>query len=236
LFIFHSFIHTYIHLFIYSFILSAYFHSSWFIKKILYFSYIYYLFYFFICSFIYPSIHFFFLADTKPPKITQYRKSITVNGSETLEISCYIDGVPVPDVFWVKDNLTFAECTGSVLENSKHCKATVDTNADRFTVSWMGTHSLLTIHSASHMYDEGVWKCLAKSQVGKNEADLHVVVHGNDCFVFFLVFPLFFQFFLFLCLFVFSLSFLFVCLFLFLFCTKVLNKFKTAPKYKDAFL
>lgn len=102
-----------------------------------------------------------------------------MKGSETLQVSCQVDGVPTPDVFWVKSNQTFAECTGSVLENSKQCKATVDTNAARFTVRWKGTHALLTVHSASHMYDGGLWTCLARSQVGKVEADLHVIVHGK---------------------------------------------------------
>lgn len=100
-------------------------------------------------------------------------------GSQQLEIACHVVGNPIPDVLWVRNNQTLAECTGHVLETSKQCRPGVNQNSARFAVMWMGSHSKLQVYSASHMYDGGILKCLAKSQVGKVEANLDVVVHGK---------------------------------------------------------
>ena len=105
--------------------------------------------------------------NTSAPKIV----NSNMNGSEfklllgqPLDLFCEVDGVPSPDVIWLKDSRIFHH-------NESNNRITVRENL-RF-------HRYHLVFNFTQLEDEGVYECLATNRVGNNSGLSTLIIKSN---------------------------------------------------------
>ena len=107
------------------------------------------------------------------PRIIQHPADVTANEGSSASFTCIADGDPQPTVFWERDGVA----SSTMLPNLYY-------NGGRFFVTRLGESLQI---SKVEKQDEGVYTCLALSNIGNSFAKAKLTVIGRNfvvsCFV-----------------------------------------------------
>ena len=103
------------------------------------------------------------------PRIIQAPADLIANEGRSATFTCIADGDPQPTVFWEREG----KASSTMLPNMYYY-------GRRFFVSRLGESLKI---SKVEKEDEGVYTCLALSQIGNSHAKAKLTVIGKDVFV-----------------------------------------------------
>ena len=103
------------------------------------------------------------------PRIIQHPADVIANEGSSASFTCIADGEPQPTVFWEREG----KASSTMLPNVYYY-------GGRFFVTRLGESLQI---AKVEKGDEGVYTCLALSQIGNSHAKAKLTVIGKDFFV-----------------------------------------------------